>query len=371
MQEATQNRLAFALRRRLTRLEQHGQRRRRRQRPPPFDECMPSHRSLRLRVWDDDDRAWLQALACRYAEGADELARPRFAAAFAAIPQTVHHIWLGGPLPARYRGWVSSWRLKHPHWEHRMWTDADLPSFKLINQAAFDAAANYGEKSDIWRYEILHRFGGLYVDTDFECLGCFDSVLRPFELVTGISNTGTVELNNGLIACRPKHPLMNELISSIGAEFTRREQLEKLASLAAGNTAVPEKKSAGRSDPMQLIAMMAGLGGGATVPKGSMSKEDKAKAKAKRHHEACMATISRTGPGIFTRSFMALIMAQQKAEESNGEGAPPDEVAFPCSYFYPVPNDWMPSKQQGCEEWAQFLRPESLAVHHWARSWQQ
>lgn len=34
----------------------------------------------------------------------------------------------------------------------------------------FLAAENPAEKSDIWRYAILNQIGGLYVDTDFECI---------------------------------------------------------------------------------------------------------------------------------------------------------------------------------------------------------
>ena len=34
----------------------------------------------------------------------------------------------------------------------------------------FERAINPGMKSDIFRYEILKQIGGLYVDTDFECL---------------------------------------------------------------------------------------------------------------------------------------------------------------------------------------------------------
>ncbi len=39
----------------------------------------------------------------------------------------------------------------------------------LQKHGAYDQADNYGFKSDIARYEILYRFGGVYVDTDYEC----------------------------------------------------------------------------------------------------------------------------------------------------------------------------------------------------------
>lgn len=43
-------------------------------------------------------------------------------------------------------------------------------------QKAFDAAKNYGEKSDILRYEILFVYGGVYADVDVECLQPFDAL---------------------------------------------------------------------------------------------------------------------------------------------------------------------------------------------------
>ena len=48
--------------------------------------------------------------------------------------------------------------------------------------------------------QILHRFGGLYVDVDMECLGCHDAMHSgACRLYVGFSHTATVELNNGLM----------------------------------------------------------------------------------------------------------------------------------------------------------------------------
>ena len=40
----------------------------------------------------------------------------------------------------------------------------------MVNRAAFDSAESFAMKSDILRYELLLRYGGLYCDLDFECL---------------------------------------------------------------------------------------------------------------------------------------------------------------------------------------------------------
>jgi hypothetical protein len=50
---------------------------------------------------------------------------------------------------------------------------------------------------------VLHRFGGVYVDCDMECLAPLGDMhgwpVEPPFLYAGVSNTGTVEVNNGLI----------------------------------------------------------------------------------------------------------------------------------------------------------------------------
>lgn len=66
------------------------------------------------------------------------------------------------------------------------------------NCQAYLGAPNYGQKTDILRYELLQKFGGLYVDMDMECIQSLDH-LHNLAFYTGFSNTGTVELNNGLI----------------------------------------------------------------------------------------------------------------------------------------------------------------------------
>lgn len=54
--------------------------------------------------------------------------------------------------------------------------------------------------------QILYHFGGVYVDADMECLASLDDLHESIStgtghltFYTGFSNTGTIELNNGLI----------------------------------------------------------------------------------------------------------------------------------------------------------------------------
>lgn len=131
------------------------------------------------------------------------------------IPHRIHFIWLGSPLPSKCQKFIETWRLFHPDWRVQVWQDQDVDAFQMKNRAAFDAAKNYGEKSDIWRYEILERFGGVYADTDFECLKSFDEIHATCTFYTGVAYDREVVLFNGLIGAQPHHPIMKACIEAI------------------------------------------------------------------------------------------------------------------------------------------------------------
>ncbi|KAF0698402.1 Aste57867_10970 [Aphanomyces stellatus] len=149
------------------------------------------------------------------------------------IPKRIHQIWLGpAPLDA-FREWMKSWGALHPDWEYTLWTERDLGQWTLTNQMAFDAATNYGEKSDIWRYEILERHGGVYVDIDFECLRPLDAMHEHdgCSFYAGLSNTNTVEVNNALIGVVPHHPILQALIASITVQARQDHLIAQYAGL--------------------------------------------------------------------------------------------------------------------------------------------
>lgn len=103
------------------------------------------------------------------------------------IPLKIHQIWIGpNPLPERYRWMMETWRTMHPAWEYKLWTNDDLENFPFINREAFDSASNWGMKADIWRYEILYYYGGVYVDLDFESIKAFDALNYTYDFYAGL-----------------------------------------------------------------------------------------------------------------------------------------------------------------------------------------
>ena len=127
------------------------------------------------------------------------------------IPKIIHQIWLGSPLPERYSKWQRTWVDNHPDWLYILWDDQKLEDFPMVNKKAFQEARSYGVKSDIARYEILFQMGGLYVDTDMECLRPMDAFHYCCNFYAGFEPSAWCILNS-IIGCSPGHPIMKECI---------------------------------------------------------------------------------------------------------------------------------------------------------------
>jgi len=130
------------------------------------------------------------------------------------IPKKIHQTWLGSKIPDRYNRIINTWIEKNPDWEYKLWGDDDVEGFNLENIDQFNKIKNLGAKTDIFRYEILYRYGGLYIDTDFECLNSFNDLIY-LDLFSGTGHVTEPESFNGLIACKPGHKLIRNLIDDI------------------------------------------------------------------------------------------------------------------------------------------------------------
>jgi mannosyltransferase OCH1-like enzyme len=129
------------------------------------------------------------------------------------VPRTIHHIWIGpDPLPDEHRPWIESWRRHHPTWEHRLWTEGDLPE-DPIRPEILERLRAPVERADILRLEILFRHGGVYVDTDLECLRPLDDLLDDEEFVGVCLKPGRV--TNTFIAAVPGHALLERALREL------------------------------------------------------------------------------------------------------------------------------------------------------------
>lgn len=123
-------------------------------------------------------------------------------------------MWIGQAIPPMYAEFIEGWKRLHPRWEHRLWTEDNLPT--LRNQALWDRAPDIAPRaveqfrSDVARYEILEQFGGVWVDADFEPRKPIDPLMdEPWAVAEGRW------VANGIIAITPGHSLMDRAIRAL------------------------------------------------------------------------------------------------------------------------------------------------------------
>jgi len=129
------------------------------------------------------------------------------------IPRILHRVWVGpDPLPEDFARNGETWRRHHPEWEMRLWTEDELPG-DLVRPEAYERLRKPTERSDIIRLEILFRFGGVYVDTDFECLRPIDPLIEGVDFFTCDLKPGRV--NNAVIGSVRGHPLLERALREL------------------------------------------------------------------------------------------------------------------------------------------------------------
>lgn len=132
-----------------------------------------------------------------------------------SVPKIIHQIWIGPkPLPPTLEKFTKTWINNHPSWEYKFWGNKEVETLNFPEKHLLEKCANLGIKSDILRYVILYKFGGLYVDTDMECLRPFDDLIKLRDK-EGFVAPVREYINNGMIASIPNSKFMEWTLKKI------------------------------------------------------------------------------------------------------------------------------------------------------------
>lgn len=144
------------------------------------------------------------------------------------IPHIFHQTWKTHEISKRYRFFQRSWFEHNPNWSYRFWVDgyirdlicSSYPEFLHI----FDGYKSHICRADFGRYAILHKFGGVYIDLDLECIKPLDPLLEGRSWIIGLEPQSHVDSpvaqSRGmagipcpsLIASVPGHPFWLHLL---------------------------------------------------------------------------------------------------------------------------------------------------------------
>lgn len=128
------------------------------------------------------------------------------------MQKCIHYIWLGGKQKPRViKKCIKSWKKFFPDWEIKEWNednlDIDLCSF---TRQAYDNK-KYAFAADVFRFEVLYKYGGLYFDTDVKVIRSFDDIIQKCEAFVGyeyrMAAPGLV-----LYESKPYDPIMKKML---------------------------------------------------------------------------------------------------------------------------------------------------------------
>ncbi len=136
------------------------------------------------------------------------------------IPKKLHQIWIGpNPVPSHHEKWIAGWKRQHPDWEHRLWNEKALVD--VLPEAAltyYHAAQSYAGKADVARIWLVHELGGVYVDTDFQCLRPIDELLHGCRAFVAFSRYDA-KIINALFGAVSNHPFLRALTNNLPNHF--------------------------------------------------------------------------------------------------------------------------------------------------------
>lgn len=128
------------------------------------------------------------------------------------IPKVFHRIFLDDPIPDKFQQFWRKFQELHPGWEFKTWgSKAEALEWSEIKDV-WPKVNQLAGITDLLRYEIILREGGIYVDTDVEPLKAWESLLDGDPFVGWESSE---RLCPTVIGAEPGHPAMMKLLEDI------------------------------------------------------------------------------------------------------------------------------------------------------------
>ncbi|RKZ50162.1 MAG: hypothetical protein DRR16_10950 [Candidatus Parabeggiatoa sp. nov. 3] len=163
------------------------------------------------------------------------------------VPKIIHQIWDDQNIPGWLAKYAASWLHFNPEWRYVFWTIDDLNAMVIKEFPSLLKTYNSLPlkimKIDLARYCLMSKYGGVYVDLDFECYRPLGDVFTKNKLtlswewpgatkpgLTGDSDalsisrieehflsTATYEhtLGNAILASNPSHALWTAVIGAL------------------------------------------------------------------------------------------------------------------------------------------------------------
>ena len=171
------------------------------------------------------------------------------------IPKIIHQIWIGEKTPPTNH--MDTWKNMNPEFEYIRWSEKEIikRGLRIECQNRIDEMIEINGKADIIRWEILYKYGGVFLDADSICVEPIDDVLMNCKFFAGWEHE---ELRKGLIATgtmgfTPKHPLIKQAIDWIKVNCVNYHVTKQMAWQSVGPGLLTRLYNTGKYNDMTIF----------------------------------------------------------------------------------------------------------------------
>lgn len=169
------------------------------------------------------------------------------------IPHKIHYCWFGyNKKPKLIQKCIASWKKYLPDWEIIEWNESnyDITGNKYMEEAYH--SKKWAFVVDLARFDILNRYGGIFLDTDVELLKAIPEDILTYEAFTGFESDRTV--NPGLIyASVPGQAMLTKIISEYGKKSFGQKIDGRVENIVDIVTGVLKKNGLEENNNFQIV----------------------------------------------------------------------------------------------------------------------
>jgi len=144
-----------------------------------------------------------------------------------SIPANIFQTWHTKKLPPRMYQAIKYIKINNPGFKHFLFDDNDCREFiknnfdtSVLN--AYDKLIPGAYKADLWRYCILYKMGGIYMDIKYIPINNF-KLINLLEQEYWVLDNGGGGIYNALMVCKPNNEILlksiNQIVENVNNRF--------------------------------------------------------------------------------------------------------------------------------------------------------
>ena len=134
------------------------------------------------------------------------------------IPKIIHQTWKNNNIPLIWNNAVKSCKKNNTDFKYILWTHKSMDIFvKKFYPYFYNIYSSYKydiQRCDAFRYLVLYKYGGIYLDLDLECKKSLNKFLK-YDIVFVRSTNIKTSFTNSFYMCIPNHPFFKYCIKEL------------------------------------------------------------------------------------------------------------------------------------------------------------